>query len=42
MSLYLDDSLTEYGSDVSMARCDRCGEGLTILERSYVRAARER
>jgi superfamily II DNA helicase RecQ len=42
MSLYLDNKEVECGSDTNMAKCDGCGEGLTALERSYVRAARER
>jgi hypothetical protein len=42
MGLYLDNKEVECGHDVSLARCDRCGEGLTALERGYARAARER
>jgi superfamily II DNA helicase RecQ len=42
MSLYLDNKEIECGSDTNMAKCDGCGEGLTALERSYVRAATER
>lgn len=42
MSLYLDNREMECSNDASMARCDWCGERLTVLERSYVRAARER
>jgi len=42
MSLYLDNKEIECGGDTSMAKCDGCGEGLTALERSYVRAATER
>jgi superfamily II DNA helicase RecQ len=42
MSLYLDNKEVECGSDTNIAKCDRCSEGLTALERSYVRAARER
>ena len=42
MSLYLDDREVECGSDARMARCDKCGEGLTVLERDYTRAAKER
>jgi hypothetical protein len=40
--LYLDNKEIECGSDTNMAKCDGCGEGLTALERSYVRAATER
>jgi superfamily II DNA helicase RecQ len=42
MGLYLDNKEIECGNDASLARCDRCGEGVTALERDYVRAARER
>jgi superfamily II DNA helicase RecQ len=42
MSLYLDNKEIEYGSDTNIAKCDGCGEGLTALERSYVRVATER
>jgi superfamily II DNA or RNA helicase len=42
MSLYLDNKEIECGNDTNMAKCDGCGEGLTALERSYVRAATER
>jgi superfamily II DNA helicase RecQ len=42
MGLYLDNKEVECGHDASLARCDRCGEGLTALERDYTRAARER
>jgi superfamily II DNA helicase RecQ len=42
MGLYLDNKEIECGNDASLARCDRCGEGVTALERDYARAARER
>jgi len=42
MSLYLDNKEIECRSDTNIAKCDRCGEELTALERSYVRAATER
>jgi hypothetical protein len=42
MSLYLDNKEVECGSDTNMAKYDGCSEGLTALERSYVRAVRER
>jgi hypothetical protein len=42
IGLYLDNKEIECGSDTSLARCDRCGKGVTALERDYVRAARER
>jgi len=42
MGLYLDNKEIECGNDASLARCDRCGEGVTALERDYARAANER
>jgi superfamily II DNA helicase RecQ len=43
MSSYLDGQKIECGDgDGEMAQCDRCGEGLTALERTYRRAATER
>jgi hypothetical protein len=42
MSLYLDNKEVECGSDTNIAKYDRCSKGLTALERSYVRAVRER
>lgn len=42
MSLYFDDKLVECGDEASMAKCDRCGEGLTAVERHYAQAASER
>lgn len=42
MGLYLDNKEVECGQDASLARCDRCGEGVTALERECTRAARER
>jgi superfamily II DNA helicase RecQ len=42
MGLYLDNKEVECGHDASLAKCDRCGEGVTALERDYARAARER
>jgi superfamily II DNA or RNA helicase len=42
MGLYLDGKEIECGGDTSLARCDRCGEGTTALERMYAQAARER
>jgi hypothetical protein len=42
MSLYLDNKEVEYGSDTNIAKCDGCSKGLIALERSYIRAARER
>jgi hypothetical protein len=42
ISLYLDNKEVEYRSDTNIAKYDRCGKGLTALERSYVRAVRER
>jgi hypothetical protein len=42
ISLYLDNKEIECRSDTNIAKCDGCGEGLTALERSYVRAATER
>lgn len=42
MSLYFDDKLVECDDDASMAKCDRCGEGLTAVERHYAQAASER
>jgi len=41
MSMHLDGESIECAKE-DMARCDRCGEGLTALERSYRRAAYER
>ena len=42
MSLYLNNKEIECGSDTDIAKCDGYGEGLTALERSYVRVATER
>jgi hypothetical protein len=42
MGLYLDNKVIECGNDASLARCDRCGEGVTALERDYAQVARER
>jgi superfamily II DNA helicase RecQ len=42
IGLYLDNKEIECGNDASLARCDRCGEGVTALERDYTRAANER
>lgn len=42
MGSYLDNKEVECGQDASTANCDRCGEGVTALERHYTRAARER
>ena len=42
MGLYLDNKEIDCRDDASLARCDRCGEGVTALERDYARAARER
>jgi hypothetical protein len=36
MSLYLDNKEIECRSDTNIAKCDRCGKGLTALKRSYV------
>jgi len=36
MSLYLNNKEIECRSDTNMAKCNRCSEGLTALERSYV------
>ena len=41
MSLYFDDKLVECGDEASMAKCDRCGEGLTAVERHHAQAANE-
>jgi hypothetical protein len=42
MGLYLDNKEIEYRDDASLARYDRCGKGVTALERDYARAVRER
>ena len=42
MGLYLDNKEVECRQNTRLARCDRCGEGVTALERDYVRAASER
>ena len=43
MSSYLDGEKIECGDgDGEMAKCDRCGEGLTALERTYRQAAEQR
>jgi superfamily II DNA helicase RecQ len=42
MGLYFDNKDVECGHDASLARCDGCGEGVTVSERGYTRAARER
>ena len=42
MSRYLDGQEIHCESEAGMARCDRCGGGLTELERQYARTARER
>jgi hypothetical protein len=43
MSSYLDGQKIECaGGDDEMAKCDRCGEGLTALERRYRQGAQER
>jgi hypothetical protein len=42
IGLYLDNKEIECRDDASLARCDRCGEGVTVLERDYTRVARER
>jgi hypothetical protein len=42
IGLYLDNKEVECRHDASLARCDRCGEGVTVLERDYTRVARER
>ena len=43
MSSYLDGKAIKCGDgDAEMAKCDRCGEGLSALERTYRRAATER
>jgi hypothetical protein len=41
MSLYLNNKEIECRSDTDIAKYDRCSEGLTALERSYVRVATE-
>ena len=42
MSRYLDGREIHCESEGGMARCDRCGGGLTELERQYAKTARER
>lgn len=42
MGLYLDNKEVECSQDASTAKCDKCGEGVTALERDYTRAASER
>lgn len=42
IGLYLNNKEIECRNDASLARCDRCGEGVTALERDYIRAANER
>jgi hypothetical protein len=42
IGLYLDNKEIECRNDASLARCNRCGEGVIALERDYARAARER
>jgi hypothetical protein len=42
VGLYRDNKVIECGNDASLARCDRCGKGVTALERDYARVARER
>ena len=43
IGLYLDGkAITCRDGDKEMAKCDRCGEGLSALERAYRRAAIER
>lgn len=42
MGLYLDGKEIECGSDLSLAKCDRYGEGTTVLERNHVQGAKER
>jgi hypothetical protein len=42
MGLYLDNKEIEYRNNASLARYNRCSEGVTALERDYARVARER
>ena len=42
MSEYLDGSLVECSHDRDLARCDRCGEGVTAMFRAHSQAATER
>lgn len=42
MSCYLGERDRECGSEAGKAYCDRCGGGLTELERGYAAAAEER
>ncbi|KAI7056165.1 hypothetical protein KC339_g18245 [Hortaea werneckii] len=42
MGLYFDNKQVECSDDASMAKCDRCGEGLTAVERHHAQAANER
>lgn len=40
--MYLDKKEIEYRYNASLARCDRCGEGVTVLGMDYAQVARER
>jgi hypothetical protein len=42
MGLYLDNKETEYSDEASVVNCDRCGEGMTAIERVYMKRAIER
>jgi hypothetical protein len=42
IGLYLDNKETGYSDEVSVANCDRCGEGTTAIERVHTKRATER
>ena len=42
MGLYLDNKVTECADEASIAKCDRCGEGTTAIERVHTKRATER
>jgi hypothetical protein len=42
MGLYLDNKETRCSDEVSVANCDRCGEGTTAIERVHTKRATER
>jgi hypothetical protein len=41
IGLYLDNKEVKYRHNISLARCDRCSKGVIVLERDYIRVARE-
>jgi hypothetical protein len=41
IGLYLDNKETGYSDEASIANCDRCSEGMTVIERVHTKKAIE-